>query len=149
MRQIRMLAAACLAAAALAAPTTAQASSADALMLRKINQVRAHHGLRALHASGSLNASAAAYSSWLMQADFFGHLAGIRAPANFDRLGEILEIHSGRRARIRSTVRRWLRSPGHRAIILGGGYRYFGSGMSVGSFRGRRSTIWVGHFGTL
>ena len=147
MRQIRTLVTACLAAAALAAPAAAQASSPTDLMLGKINDVRARNGVRALHGSGTLSASAGAYSNWLMQADYFGHVAGIRASGSFNRLGEILAIHGGGRARIRRTVGRWLRSPGHRAVMLSSSFRYFGAGVTVGRFGGRRATIWVVHFG--
>ena len=146
MRQTRTLVAACLA-AALALPASAQAASPPEIMLRKVNEARAHHGLAALRRSSSLSASAASYSHWLMQVDYFGHMTSIRASGAFDRLGEVLEMHRGYKARITRTLRRWLASPGHRAVILSPAYRYFGAGMTVGRFRGWRSTIWVAHLG--
>ena len=147
MRQTRTLVMACLSAAVLALPSAAQASAPPDIMLRKINEARARHDAHALHPSGSLTASAGVYAGWLMHADYFGHVAGIRASGNFHRLGEILEIHGGGRARIARAVRRWLRSPGHRAVMLSRSFRYAGAGMAVGSFRGRRATIWTVHFG--
>ncbi|MDP8943400.1 MAG: CAP domain-containing protein [Actinomycetota bacterium] len=146
MRLIRTLVTACLL-AALALPASAQAASAPEIMLRKVNAVRAQHGLAGLRASPSLNASAAGYSHWLMATDNFGHLASIGASRSFDRLGEVLAIHGGRKGRITRTVRRWMGSPGHRAVILDSSFRYFGAGRTVGRFRGRRATIWVGQFG--
>lgn len=146
MRHARTLVTACLA-AALALPASAQAASPPEIMLRKVNEVRAQRGVRGLHLSGSLNASAAGYSRWLLSTDNFGHLASIRASGSFDRLGEVLELHGGRRARITRTVRRWMHSPGHRAVLLDSSFRYFGAGITVGRFRGRRATISVGQFG--
>ena len=146
MSHARTLVTACIA-AALALPTTAQAASPSDVMLRKVNEVRARHGVRGLDSSGSLAASAAGYSNWLMQTDYFGHMPRIRASGAFDRLGEILEIHRGRRGRVARTVHLWLRSPSHRAVLLSSAFRYFGAGKAVGRFRGRRATIWVGHFG--
>ena len=146
MRPLRTLVTACLA-LALFFPAAAQASSPPKLMLSKINEVRARHGLRALHPSPSLNASATRYSSWLMQADYFGHRNRIRMSRRFRRRGEILALHRGDQAQIAATVDRWMRSPSHRAVILHRGLDYFGAGMTVGRFRGWRATIWVGHFG--
>ena len=146
MRHTRMLVMACLA-AALAFPTAAPASSPQEAMLQKINVVRAQHGVAPLHRSGSLGASAQSYSNWLIRVDYFGHLARIRAPGLFDRLGEVLEIHRGRRPRTGRTLARWLRSPGHRYVVLSRSFRYFGAGRTVGRFQGRRRTVWVGHFG--
>ena len=146
MRHTLMLVAACLV-AALAFPTAAAAASPEEAMRQKINVVRARYGIAPLRPSGSLTASARRYSNWLIRVDYFGHVARIRAPGLFDRLGEVLEIHAGRRPRTGRTLARWLRSPGHRYVILSRSFRYFGAGRTVGRFRGRRTTIWVGHFG--
>ena len=146
MRHTRTLVTACLA-ATLALPAAAQAAPPSEIMLRKVNEARAQHGVGGLQASPSLNASAAGYAHWLMSTDTFGHLASIRASGSFERVGEVLELHGGRRARIARTVRRWLRSPGHRTVLLDPSFRYFGAGRTVGRFRGRPATIWVGQLG--
>ena len=56
-------------------------------------------------------------------------------------------MHFGRRAQVRRTVRRWLRSPAHRSLLLSGRFRALGAGQAVGSYRGRRATTWVLHLG--
>ena len=46
-------------------------------------------------------------------------------------------------ARVRGTVRTWLRSPPHRAVILTRSMNLVGVGMASGRFHGHRATIWV------
>ena len=127
------------------------AASADAgprgAMVKKVNEYRAKYGLRPFRHARSLSRSASGWSRLMMSRDFFGHGAGIRAPRKFRRLGETLSIHHGHRRRVSRTVRGWLASPGHRALLLSPSFRYVGAGISYGTFRGRRATIWVLHFG--
>ena len=146
--------AACLLVAALIAVATPSPASASrwsdemsALMIERINAVREARGLPKLRTSPSLNRSSRRYARYQMTRNYFGHLRRIRASRKFRWLGEIVAIHRGRRARVRSTVRRWMRSPGHRAAILSRRFRWAGAGVSRGRFRGPRAVIWVVHFG--
>jgi uncharacterized protein YkwD len=133
--------------AVLAAPTPAVADGKQQRMLQALNAVRAQHGLASFRGSPSLHRSASAYARWMLRAKYFGHLSRIRASGRFARLGEALAWHSGRRARVARTVRGWMHSPPHRALILHPAFRWIGAGMARGRLQGRRATTWVLHFG--
>ena len=130
--------------AALTVPTEiAAASGPSDEMIQVINKVRARQGLFALRASSSLQHSSGVFSHRLMATNRFGHASRVSASGRFRRLGEALALHSGRRLKIRGTVRSWLRSPGHRAIVLTRSMRYVGAGVTRGRFGRSRATIWV------
>lgn len=116
-------------------------------MVAAVNEVRAQHGLPALAGSTTLHQSARRYAEWMLRADYFGHLSRIRASSRFSMLGETLAWHSGHRPRVASTVRRWMSSPPHRALILHPGFRWLGAGPARGTLGGRPVTAWVLHFG--
>jgi uncharacterized protein YkwD len=147
------LAAATAALMALSIPAAASAAPAneraEANMVAAVNHARAHHGLPAMMRSGSLMESAGRFSHWLMANDTFGHVGSIRASNRFALLGEALAMHSGRRFRVGATVRRWLASPSHRAIVLSHTMRWVGTGVTRGRMRGMRATVWVLHTGRL
>jgi uncharacterized protein YkwD len=122
-------------------------TGAEPAMVTAVNRARAARKLGPLSASGALNRSAHRYASWMLREDYFGHLSRIRAGGGFRRTGEALALHFGRRAQVRRTVRRWLRSPAHRSLLLSRRYSALGAGQAVGLYRGRRATTWVLHFG--
>lgn len=126
---------------------TDAASPAQRAMVKQVNQVRAAHGLRALRPSARLHRSARRYARWMLRHDYFGHLRRIRASSRYALLGENLAWHSGRRPRVGRTIRAWLGSPGHRALLLHPRFRWLGAGPARGSMHGRRATVWVLHFG--
>jgi uncharacterized protein YkwD len=133
--------------AVLAVPAPAVADGNQQRMLQVLNAVRAQHGLAPFHGSASLHRSASAYARWMLRSEYFGHLGRIRASGRFSRLGEALAWHSERGARVSRTVRRWMHSPPHRALILYPGFRWLGAGMARGRLSGQRATTWVLHFG--
>jgi uncharacterized protein YkwD len=133
--------------AVLAVPAPAPAERNQQRMLHALNVVRAQHGLAPFHGSASLHRSATAYARWMLRSEYFGHLGRIRASGRFSRLGEALAWHSDRRARVSRTVRRWMHSPPHRALVLHPGFRWVGAGMARGRLAGQRATTWVLHFG--
>jgi uncharacterized protein YkwD len=139
--------------AMLGVPATADALTAGQRAERKmteaINAVRAQNGLPAFKRSASLTGSAERYSSYLMQHDVFTHQSSIWASSRFALLGEALEYHSGRRFKIGSTIRSWLASPPHRAILLSATMRRQGAGVTRGRFGSGRAVIWVLHVGRL
>jgi uncharacterized protein YkwD len=116
-------------------------------MLHAVNVVRAQHGLVEFRGSRSLGRSAGRYARWMLRAEYFGHLGRIRASSSFSILGETLAWHPGRRSRVSRTVRRWMHSPPHRALILHPAFRWLGAGIALGRLHGRRATTWVLHFG--
>jgi uncharacterized protein YkwD len=122
---------------------------AETEMVAAINAVRSKHGLEQLRRSDSLASSAGRFSRWLMANDTFGHAGSIQASREFVLLGEALELHSGRRFRVRATLERWMGSPSHRAIVLTRSMRWLGTGATRGRFGARPATIWVLHVGRL
>jgi uncharacterized protein YkwD len=151
---MRTLAATTAALFLLAIPSSADAgrtanSRAERKMTAAINQVRAQHGLPAFKRSASLTGSAERYSRWLIENDVFGHQSSIQASSRFALLGEALEWHPGRRFKVWATIRRWLGSPSHRAIVLSPTMRRQGAGVTRGRFGSSRAVVWALHVGRL
>ncbi len=133
---------------ATAGPASARASTpAEQRMVKKVNAVRAGHGLPRVRASRPLGSSAGRYARWMLRADYFGHLSRIRASSRYSTLGENLAWHTYRRPRVGYTMRSWLHSPPHRGLILSSGFRWVGAGVARGRLNGRAGTTWVLHFG--
>jgi uncharacterized protein YkwD len=148
MARARMLVVAVVMAMAVAVPAApAYADSPAAKMIRKVNSYREHRGLAPLHMSRSLNRSSHRYAARMMRSGYFGHSGRIQASGNFKRLGEIIEMHPGARSDVSGALRAWANSPGHNAILLDGNFSYVGAGKVSGRFKGRRTTMWVMHFG--
>jgi uncharacterized protein YkwD len=119
----------CVCTLAVAAP--AQAGNAvEHRLVHRINDVRAAHGLRQLQARAALNRGAHAWSRHLVRADAFYH-ARLASGT-----GEILAWGTCSWFKPSRAVRMWLRSPGHRALILRPGFRFVGTGWSRGSWSG-------------
>jgi uncharacterized protein YkwD len=131
----------------LAVPAAAAAEVREQEMVDELNQVRTRHDLRPLKASESLEESAFGYAGRLQGSGSFGHAETIVAPTRFRALGEALSMHYGSRLLRARTVRRWLRSPVHRALVLRPEFGWAGAGYARGRFRGRGATIWVLHLG--
>jgi uncharacterized protein YkwD len=127
-----------------AAPAAAHGTSAPARMVAKINEFRAVRGLPALRAAPKLERSGIGHAHRLMAGDYLAH-ASFRAP--FDTKGEVIAMHRGWRFRASLTIRRWLRSPSHRPLLLSRSFGYVGAGRATGRFGSHRSTIWVVRFG--
>jgi uncharacterized protein YkwD len=136
----------CMLATALALPAGASASKSRD-MLNAVNWVRSQNGLPALHYSRSLAHSAKCYSNTMMHRGYFGHDSRIHASRRFRTLGEILEYRRGMKPHVRATLKDWMNSPPHRAVIMNGSFKYAGAGFARGRFHGKRSTIWAMHFG--
>jgi uncharacterized protein YkwD len=160
MRRFRILVASCLVAGALLlapGPVTGAAhgwsaprsTAGSEYMIKKINNVLRVYGLRRLRFSRSLGRSSFRYADWMMRRDYFGHRSRISASRRFRSLGEVIAIHWGRRLQVGSTLRRWLRSSGHRRILLSPRFTWAGAGHRRGRFRGSRATTWVVHVGRL
>jgi uncharacterized protein YkwD len=135
---------------ALLCPAAASAGGyvdAEMRAVKALNQIRTSNGLASLSVSRSLASSASAYSRYMLDHDFFGHQARIPVASRFRTAGETLAWHSGSRPGPRSTVRQWMNSPPHRAVLMSSAYRQVGMGMERGSLNGQAATMWVAHFG--
>jgi uncharacterized protein YkwD len=146
-RVVRTAALLAVLATLLALPAAASAKPAHLRVLDRVNEIRSNHGLKPLRFASSLSHSARRYSRTMMSRGYFGHSSRIHASRRFRSLGEILEYHRGRRARVGGAVRRWMSSPSHRSVILSSHFRLAGAGATKGRFHGRPATIWVMHFG--
>jgi uncharacterized protein YkwD len=148
MTRSRMLVVAAVLTVSLLVPA-AQASAVTPAekMIWKVNVYRAQHGLPGLQMNGSLNHSSRKYARHMMRAGYFGHSRRIHASRRFKRLGEIIEMHRGSRLNVAGALHAWQRSPGHNAILLDGSFKYVGAGPVKGRFHGKRTVMWVMHFG--
>ncbi|HWI22607.1 MAG TPA: CAP domain-containing protein [Baekduia sp.] len=127
-------------------PATASAANPSAKrIIAKFNKVRADHGLPMLRETASLDRSARGVARNLIRTQRFTHGAG--APTGFRHSGEILARRSGLRSEPALTLRQWLASPPHAALILDPSFRYVGASPAKGKFGGKATTIWVAHFG--
>ncbi len=149
MKRLRLL----LSLALLGALVTAMPQPANAArsipgngMMDAINYLRAQAGLRTLKRSPRLVRSSAARAELMMREDFFAHPSRLHVPT-FDRVGEVLELHGGRRPRMSAVLRRWGNSYGHRAVMMSRRYRWIGAARAIGRYNGGRATIWVVRFG--
>jgi uncharacterized protein YkwD len=148
MTRARMLVVAAALIASLLVPAApAAADSPVAKMIRKANVYREHRGLPKLKVSRSLNSSSRRYAGRMMRSGYFGHSRRIQASSRFRRLGEIIEMHRGHRTGVNIAFRAWRRSGSHNAMLLDRRFRWVGAGVRKGRFHGRRTTMWVMHFG--
>jgi uncharacterized protein YkwD len=137
-----MLFAAALPALVVCAATPPAQAGTRRQMIRAINNVRGWTHRPGLHFSRRLSAGAASWARSLMRRDVLAH----SSRALRRREGEIIEWHTGPRARIDRTVREWLRSSEHRVVMLNPRFARAGAGRAVGYMNGRRCTIWVVRF---
>ncbi len=127
-------------------PAVAEAARPSPLVA-KVNDLRRAHGLPSLRQSPSLTRSSSRYANHMIRANRFGHASRIWASSRFRRLGEVLGLTRGWRVRRARVVRKWRRSPLHRALLLGRSFRYVGAGRARGRIGGRRVTVWVVQLG--
>jgi len=123
----------------------ASATPAEVKMFKKINKARKAHGVPKLRGSWSLLGSAARYANRMMSWDYFGHQARIPVASGWSAAGETLAWHRGWRLKPGRTVRVWMHSPTHRAVLLSSRYRKIGVGKARGYYAGGRATMWVAH----
>jgi uncharacterized protein YkwD len=135
---------------------SARAASASPGKLRSallclVNQKRAASGLRALKLDRKLQRAATRHARDMLRNHFFAHQrAG--GPDLTERLrragwhgrawGETIAYGCGRMGTPRATLRMWMHSPPHRAILLSGTYRHGGLGVTDSALCGRGS-MWV------
>ncbi|MFL5894521.1 MAG: CAP domain-containing protein [Thermoleophilaceae bacterium] len=143
MARTRTLCVALIAAALLLLTTTLSAQAgARRHMIGAINSARGWGHIHRVHLSRRLSRGASFWAHHLMRANVIAHSAG----ALRRHEGEIIEWHTGGRARVGQVVREWLNSPPHRGVMLARGYHRAGAGRAVGRIGGRRATIWVVRF---
>jgi uncharacterized protein YkwD len=142
-------------AAALVAVAAAQPGVASAahtpprkLLVKRINHVRARHGLNPVAASRIVHRAAIRHSDDMMWRDYFSHTSPTGSTM-VDRIlktgyvsgyswvaGETLAWGWGTKTGARATVKAWMHSPEHRAILLSPKYHVIGAARSCGRFLG-------------
>jgi uncharacterized protein YkwD len=153
----------------LKAPATACASADDpsapvpvqeTAMKCLINYARTQAGLRRLDDTRKLDNSSVNKAGDILRCNQFSHEACGRDFLYWFRrggyiggrcwwAGENLAWGSGHLGSARSIMNAWLRSPDHRANILGGEYDDFGISLRIGSLSDNGDAhLWVNHFGS-
>jgi uncharacterized protein YkwD len=138
--------------------------SLDTDLVARINAVRAHHGLRPLRVSVRLRAAAAAHSFEMVRRGYFAHESAdgtsasgrirhfyLRSGNSHGRVGETLLWYSPD-VDAAGTVRDWLGSSDHRAILLDPAFREIGAAAvhakaAGGMFGGSAVTLVTADFG--
>jgi uncharacterized protein YkwD len=104
-----------------------------------VNHARASNGMRALHNDARLARAARNHARDMARRHYFAHqrlggrsLTGRARAAGWrgSALGEAIAYGCGSPATAAWTVRAWLDSPGHRAILLSRTYRRVGIGLA-------------------
>jgi uncharacterized protein YkwD len=83
----------------------------------------------------------------MLRHDYFGHQSRVSVARRFRRAGEALAMHYGTAVSARWAVRAWMRSSGHRRILLSRGYNWIGVSAVRGRLGSRRAVTWVAHVG--
>jgi len=138
-------------------PAKASAAGAGSLdraerkVIRIVNRIRAHHGLRRLKASRRLARAATNHTGDMLARDFLSH-ASSDGTAMSDRVrrytgakawvGESIAAISGR-ATARKAVRMWMNSPPHRAVLLSPSGRRIGVGKRRGNLGSARRAVFT------
>jgi uncharacterized protein YkwD len=138
------------------APSAVQVES----MLCLTNAVRAQYGEAPLEADAQLAESATDKTADILDCDSFSHTACGRTFSYWIwqigyvtdacwKIGENLAWGAGPLGTTDSIFRAWLRSPTHRANVLGE-YTQVGISTAVGPLEGdKRARVWTVHFGNL
>jgi uncharacterized protein YkwD len=122
------------------------------VILCAINRARKAHGLPALRPIRTLRVAAGRHAYDMARHHYFAHVSlggsGVlsrlhRAGWSGSAYGEALAWGCGRRASPRATVRSWLDSPVHRAILLSPLYRLAGIGIADRAPGGCGGGTWV------
>jgi uncharacterized protein YkwD len=126
------------------------------VMLEKLNEVRAKYGLRAVRPSLLLRLTAQRHSDDMVVRDYFAHTSpGGRTV--YDRIvrsgfvsgytweaGETLAWGTGVLAKPGYTIKAWLASPDHRAILLSSTWTRIGISRACGHFLGHTGAcVWT------
>jgi uncharacterized protein YkwD len=122
-------------------------------VIRIINRIRARHGLRRLHASRSLSRAANQHSGDMLRRNYIGHASSdgtsmgsrVRRYTGARWIGEAIAVVSGH-ATARRTVRMWMHSPPHRAVLLSGSAHRIGLGKRRGMLYGARRSVFTADF---
>jgi uncharacterized protein YkwD len=121
-------------------------------LLCLVNRKRAAEGLKALELDRRLQRAAGRHARDMVRHGYFAHQreGGPDLSERLDRAGwngsawaEAIAYGCGSSGSPRATLRSWLDSPPHRAIVLSGSYRRGGLGVGSGALCGDGGATWV------
>lgn len=130
-------------------PNAQTVNSARLTLVCLANKQRRHHHLRLVHGHPSLTTAAQLHSDTMAADNFFAHAGSDGTPvsraswAGYGRgshswaVGENLGFGGGRLGTPKAIFKAWIRSPGHRRVILDRRWREVGVGITIGSPLGR------------
>jgi uncharacterized protein YkwD len=131
----------------------------EAAMGCLVNYARQQAGLPRVNDFRKLDTSASNKAGDILRCNQFSHEACGRDFLHWFRragylnsrcwwAGENLAWGTGTLGSARSVLKSWLRSPSHRANLLGSDYNQFGISLRVGGLSGSPDAhVWVNHFG--
>jgi uncharacterized protein YkwD len=124
------------------APAAAVATPSDR-MVDAINHARERASLTPLRAEPELERSAGAFARYLLRNQKLHHRPNVSTTRRYPHSGEALSMHFSLQARVSATLRAWLGSASHRALVLTQSMDRVGIGHARGRYLGRPRTIWV------
>ncbi|MDX6655961.1 MAG: hypothetical protein QOH62_754 [Solirubrobacteraceae bacterium] len=117
----------------------AAASNFDRAVVGEINAARAYVGQRPVVLTARLRSLAKHHTLDMLRTNSFSHdgdgtsfATRIQRSVNYKKVGETLALMP-RNTSARRVVSAWLKSPGHRAVLLDPSYRRIGIGGANGS----------------
>jgi uncharacterized protein YkwD len=123
-------------------------------VVRLVNRIRTHHGLRKLRASRTLAHAASDHTGDMLRADYLSHdskdgtpmATRVRRYTGARWVGENIAVTSRRRGVARRVVRMWMASPSHRAVLLSPKSRRIGVGRARGRLGGAAYSVFTVDF---
>jgi uncharacterized protein YkwD len=139
-----------------AAATSASSSQVRSAVRCLVNSQRAAHGLRPMRSSGDLSRAAHRHAVDMVRRRYFDHVSpdgrtvaqrvkrtGYLSGARRWALGENIGWGSGSAASAAGIVDAWMKSPGHRAVILDRRFHEVGLGVAGGIPHGGSGATFV------
>jgi uncharacterized protein YkwD len=123
-------------------------------VVKLVNRIRTHHGLRKLKASRTLAHAASDHTGDMLRADYLSHdsqdgtpmATRVRRYTGARWVGENIAVTTRRRGVARRVVRMWMASPPHRAVLLSPKSRRIGVGRERGRLGGAAYSVFTVDF---
>ena len=128
-------------------PAASAAGSTGTAIVRRVNDVRAQHGLARLKIAPQLSQAAAAHCTEMMSGQGLSHGAletRLRRYFSAGIYGEAIAwMPIGPASGAGAVVRAWMNSPPHRAVLLSRRFDHIGVAAQRGTMGGQRGTTFT------
>jgi uncharacterized protein YkwD len=125
-------------------PAAAAAGSTNSAIVRRVNDVRASHGLARLKMTPALDQAAAAHCTEMLAGQGLSHgalKARLQRYLSAGTYGETIAwMPIGSASAPGAVVRAWMNSPPHRAVLLSRRFHRIGVGAQSGAMGGQSGT---------